>query len=114
MNPIALKKRIEIFCENKREYQIIESKEFGNVIMAEIGATMVGSIVHTIHGIRAVKGDESGYFQFGGSSIILLFKPGEIKIDADIIKDTQRHLETSVKVGEPVASINGYPEKIRQ
>ena len=45
--------------------------------MAEIGATMEGSIVHTFQGNVAVKGDESGYFQFGGSSIILLFQHGK-------------------------------------
>ena len=104
VNPIAIRERIKIYCENKREYQTIDSKEFGNVIMVEIGATMVGSIVQTFHGTIAIKGDESGYFQFGGSSIILLFKPGAIKIDTDLLKDTQHHLETSVKVGEHVAT----------
>lgn len=104
VSPIALKKRIKIFCENKREYQIIDSHLFGNVIMAEIGATMVGSIVHTFHGPVAIKGVESGYFQFGGSSIILLFQPGEIKIDADLLKNTRNHLETSIKMGEHVAT----------
>lgn len=103
VNPIALRKRIKIFCENKREYQTIDSPVFGHVIMAEVGATMVGSIVHTFHGKEAVKGTESGYFQFGGSSIILLFQPGEIRIDADLLKDTGNHLETSVKMGEHVA-----------
>lgn len=104
VNPIALRKRIKIFCENKREYQIIKSPVFGNVIMAEIGATMVGSIVQTFHGAMANKGAESGYFEFGGSSIILLFQPGEIKIDSDLLKDTRNHLETSIKVGEHVAT----------
>jgi phosphatidylserine decarboxylase len=106
VNPIALRKRIKIFCENKREYQIIKSPVFGNVIMVEIGATMVGSIVHTFHGKMAVKGDESGYFQFGGSSIILLFQPGKIKIDSDLLNDTQKHLETSVRVGQHVAMMD--------
>jgi phosphatidylserine decarboxylase len=104
VNPIALRKRISIFCENKREYQTIDSPAFGNVIMAEIGATMVGSIIHTFLGNEAVKGDESGYFQFGGSSIILLFQHGKIEIDPDLIRNTQDHLETSVKMGEHVAT----------
>ncbi|MBE0652008.1 MAG: phosphatidylserine decarboxylase [Bacteroidales bacterium] len=104
VNPIALRQRIKIFCENKREYQTINNPVFGNVIMAEIGATMVGSIVQTFHGNEAVKGAESGYFQFGGSSIILLFQPGKIKIDPDLIRNTQDHLETSIEMGEHVAT----------
>ena len=104
VNPIALRKRIRIFCENKREYQTINSPVFGHVIMAEIGATMVGSIVYTFQGSEAVKGAESGYFQFGGSSIILLFQPGKIKIDPYLIRNTEDHLETSIEMGEQVGT----------
>ncbi|OQX74349.1 MAG: phosphatidylserine decarboxylase, partial [Bacteroidetes bacterium 4484_249] len=78
VNPIAVKKIIEIFCLNKREYVTISTSEFGDVIMAEIGATMVGSIIQTYNSDIAVKGEEKGYFKFGGSSIVLLFKKGKI------------------------------------
>ncbi len=105
VNPIALRKRIRIFCENKREYQTIDSPVFGQVIMAEIGATLVGSIIHTFQGTKAIKGGESGYFQFGGSSILLLFQPGRIQIDPDLIRNTKDHLETSVDMGEQVATL---------
>ena len=106
VNPIALRKRIKIFCENKRDYQTIDSPVDGNVVMAEIGATMVGSIVHTFQGTIAMKGAESGYFQFGGSSIILLFKSGKIRIDNDLLKNTKSGLETEIKIGQWVASLN--------
>ena len=106
VNPIAIKKDIWIFFENKRQYQIIHSKLFGNVVMSEIGATMVGSMVQTHQGTQAVKGEEDGYFQFGGSSVILLFERGKINIDTDLLKNTKSHLETSVKMGEHVATLN--------
>lgn len=106
VSPIALRKRIKIFCENEREYQSISTTRFGNVIMAEIGATMVGSIIQTYKGNIAVKGAEKGYFQFGGSSIILLFQPGKIKIDADLLKNTRNHLETEIKMGERIGVLN--------
>ncbi len=102
VNPIALRQDIRIFCENKREYQIIHSKKFGPVLMSEIGATFVGSIIRTHRGDTEVKGGEAGYFKFGGSSIILLFKKGKIKIDADLLKDTRNHLETQVRMGEHI------------
>jgi len=102
VNPIALQQDIRIFCENKREYQMISSKKFGHVLMAEIGATFVGSIVQTHRGDTAVKGGEAGYFKFGGSSVILLFQKGKISIDTDLLENTRHHLETQVKMGEPV------------
>jgi phosphatidylserine decarboxylase len=104
VNPIALRQDIRIFCENKREYQIIDSKKFGNVIMSEIGATFVGSIIQTHRGDTAVKGEEAGYFKFGGSSIILLFQKGKITIDADLLRNTRNHLETQVRMGEHIGT----------
>ncbi len=106
VNPIALRQDIRIFCENKREYHIIHSKKFGPVLMSEIGATFVGSIIRTHRGDTAVKGGEAGYFKFGGSSIILLFKKGKITIDADLLRNTRNHLESQVLMGEHIAVAN--------
>ena len=104
VNPIALRQDIRIFCENKRGYQIISSKKFGTVLMSEIGATFVGSIIQTHRGDTAIKGGEAGYFKFGGSSIILLFRKGKINIDADLLRNTRNHLETQVRMGEHVGT----------
>lgn len=104
VNPIALRQDIRIFCENKREYQIISTKKFGHVLMSEIGATFVGSIILDHHGDTAIKGEEDGYFKFGGSSIILLFRKGKINIDADLLRNTRHHLETQVLMGEHIAT----------
>jgi len=103
VSPLAIKQRIKIFCENKRQYDIITTHNFGPVLMAEIGATMVGSMVQTFTGNTAIKGDEKGYFKFGGSSVILLFRKGKIKIDPDLLQNTQNRLETQVKLGERIA-----------
>ncbi|MCB0804714.1 MAG: phosphatidylserine decarboxylase [Bacteroidales bacterium] len=102
VNPIAIRKMIEIFCENKREYVIISNPGFGDVIMAEVGATLVGSIIQTYSGDRAIKGEEKGYFKFGGSTVLLLFKKDEIEIDPDLLINSQNQLETSVVMGEKV------------
>ena len=103
VNPIALRKRLDVFCENKREYVLISTHEFGDVIMAEVGATMVGSIIQTYEGSQAIKGEEKGYFKFGGSSVVLLFEKGKVRIDKDLLENTQNHLETEVKMGERIA-----------
>ncbi len=103
VSPHAVKNKIRIFCENKRMFTLIKTELFGDVLMSEIGATMVGTIIQTYTGDTAVKGAEKGYFKFGGSSIILLFEKNRVKIDEDLLINTSQGYETSVKVGEHVA-----------
>jgi len=106
VSPISIKKKVKTFYQNKREYTIIRSKLFGDVIMAEIGATLVGSIKQTFTPHQTYKkGDEKGYFEYGGSSVILLFKANTINIDEDLIHNTQLSYETKVQLGEKIASI---------
>lgn len=102
VNPIALRKKAEILCLNKREYTVISNPLFGDVIMAEVGATMVGSIKQTYEGNFAHKGEEKGYFEFGGSTVVLLFEEGEIDIDDDLLINTTRGYETTVNMGERI------------
>ncbi len=105
VNPFALRKKAEIFCLNKREYTIVSNPMFGDVVMAEVGATMVGSIVQTFKGSTVNKGDEKGYFKFGGSTVLLLFEKGKIQIDEDIIINTAKGFETTVKMGERIGEV---------
>jgi phosphatidylserine decarboxylase len=102
VNPLALRKIIEIFCLNKREFIIISNPLFGDVVMTEIGATMVGSIIQTYTGNFVKKGEEKGYFKFGGSSIVLLFEKNKIRIDDDLLINTLKGYETAIKEGERI------------
>lgn len=104
VNPFALRKKAEIFCLNKREYTILSNPLFGDVIMAEVGATMVGSIVQTYKGSSVKKGEEKGYFKFGGSTIVLLFEKSKIFVDKDLLINTAKGYETAVKMGERIGS----------
>ena len=73
----------------------IASPEFGSVLMVEIGATSVGTIHQTYPPDQPVrKGDEKGYFSFGGSCVVLLFEEGRMTFDADLIQNTERGYET--------------------
>ncbi len=102
VNPLALGKIIEIFCLNKREFIIISNPLFGDVVMAEVGATMVGSIIQTYTGNFVKKGEEKGYFKFGGSSVVLLFEKNKIRIDDDLLINTLKGYETAIKEGERI------------
>lgn len=105
VSPYAVKQNIDIYFNNKRSYSVIESEKFGKVVMAEIGATMVGSIIQTYKKVSQVKkGDEKGYFEFGGSTTILFFEKGKVQIDEDILKNSKNALETSVLMGEKIGN----------
>jgi phosphatidylserine decarboxylase len=90
VNPLAIKQNIHIFSMNKRVVTELDSPEFGKVLYIEIGATNVGTINQTFEAnFPYQKGDEKGYFSFGGSSLIILFEPNKIQLDADLTKQSQ-------------------------
>lgn len=101
VNPIALRKKIEILAENKRAYTEIDSAEFGKVLMFEVGATCVGSFEYTFSpGVPMQKGAEKGYFKFGGSETITLFQPGRIKLAEDLIENSRGGRELYARMGD--------------
>lgn len=103
VSPLALNKGLRIFCENQREFCTLSTAKYGDVLLAEVGAAMVGSIIQTYQPGEVQKGDEKGYFAFGGSSLVLVFEKGKIRFDDDLISNTQKGLETSIKMGENIA-----------
>jgi phosphatidylserine decarboxylase len=101
VNPIALKRNIAILSENKRVITELKTQEFGKVQYIEVGATHVGSIQQTFTpGKTYAKGDEKGYFSFGGSCLILLFEPGAILFDQDLIDVSQKKMEVRAFFGQ--------------
>lgn len=105
VNPIALQTVPKLFCENKREWSLFKSENFGDILHIEVGATCVGSIIQTYSpNIRVNKGDEKGYFKFGGSTTILFFQKDRIKIAADILEQSELGFECKVIFGENIGT----------
>lgn len=103
VSPLALRKSLEIFCQNKRELCTLETKEYGDILIADVGATMVGSIFQTYEPNSQVeKGQEKGYFAFGGSTLVLMFEKGKITFSPDLLENTKNGFETAVKMGETI------------
>ncbi|WZL75056.1 phosphatidylserine decarboxylase [Clostridiaceae bacterium 35-E11] len=101
VNPMALGKLTDIYCRNKREITFFRSDHFGEIVFVEVGATCVGSIIQTyIPDKHVKKGGEKGYFKFGGSTVILFLKKNKVKIDEDIVYNTQKGIETKANMGE--------------
>jgi phosphatidylserine decarboxylase len=105
VNPIALKSISKLFCENKREWSLFKSDNFKDVLHIEVGATCVGSILQTYSSnIHVNKGDEKGYFKFGGSTTILFFEKNSVKISNDILEQSNLGFECKVQFGESIGT----------
>ncbi len=103
VNPIALSSVNTLLSRNYRELTVLHTENFGKVLHFEVGALMVGKIIQHEHKSASfTKGDEKGWFEFGGSTIVQIFKKNIVKPDADILEHTENHIETMVKMGEQV------------
>ncbi|MBI3759968.1 MAG: phosphatidylserine decarboxylase [Deltaproteobacteria bacterium] len=101
VNPLAIWKQLPVFSENQREYCVLKTHNFGDVVQVDVGATSVGRIVQRQRqGGPCQRGAEKGYFEFGGSTSILLFKAGVVQLDDDIAEYSAKGIETIVRLGE--------------
>lgn len=105
VNPIACE-HYDIYKENSRECTILYTENFGKVMQIEVGALMVGRIINYDQVSCIQKGSEKGRFEFGGSTICLLFEKDAVEIDADLIRNTEDGFETAVKMGERIGLSN--------
>jgi phosphatidylserine decarboxylase len=70
------------------------------MIQIEVGAMLVGRIKNA-NKTTFKKGEEKGYFDFGGSTVVLLVNK-DIKIDDDILAQSAKGIETKVSYGERI------------
>jgi phosphatidylserine decarboxylase len=109
VNPLALRDRLGILWENKRFVTEIDTEEAGKVLVLEIGATNVGSVNLTYVPTRPVKkGEEKGYFAFGGSATFTIFEPGRVKLADDLLEHSAQQRELYAKVGDSMGKIIAY------
>lgn len=107
VNPLALKFKEDIFIKNERRVSILETKNFGKLAYIEVGAVMVGKIVQSHDENKSFRrGQEKGYFLFGGSTVIVLGEPGLWSPSEDILENTAKGIETYIKLGESIANKN--------
>lgn len=101
VRPIALR-HFNIYKENSREYTILHTKNFDDIIEVEVGAILVGKINNKHGEYTYSKGEEKGMFEFGGSTICLLVKEDIVDFDEDIINNSLSDIETKVYIGEKI------------
>lgn len=102
VNPAA-NDALPIYKENAREYTLLKTEKFGTVLMMEVGAMMVGKITnHERKAAVVKKGQEKGYFEFGGSTVVLLLQHGHVRLDYDLVENSENGYETIVRMGERI------------
>ena len=101
VNPIA-NDHYPIYKENCREYSVLHTDLFGDIVMMEVGALLVGRIVNHHEEAAVLRGQEKGYFQFGGSTVVLLIQPHKALIDPDLLENSRLNIETVVRMGEKI------------
>ncbi|GAA6061065.1 hypothetical protein JCM10212_000108 [Sporobolomyces blumeae] len=99
VNAMAIRSPLSVYTENVRLVSEIASPVFGKVMNVWVGAMMVASINQTVHeGDEVKRGDEVGYFAFGGSTIVVVFPPNTVVFDSDLLENSRHAIETLVRV----------------
>jgi phosphatidylserine decarboxylase len=101
VRPIAVE-RYRVYAQNSREYTVMKTKNFGLAVQMEVGALFIGRIVNYAAKGEFKRGEEKGLFEFGGSTIVVLFQKDAVVIDEVIWENTRQGKETLVRLGERV------------
>lgn len=101
VRPIS--KDYKVFSRNFREVSLLQTAHLGIAAQIEVGALLVGKI-RNYDRTEFKKNEEKGFFEFGGSTIIILLNK-EILFDSDIAEMNGLGIETKVFAGERVALI---------
>ncbi|GAA5911219.1 hypothetical protein JCM5296_001323 [Sporobolomyces johnsonii] len=110
---IVRDKRFDPLAENKRDITVLSAIRAPDhhvpVAFCQIGALLVASIRQTVTpGDVVHRGDELGYFAYGGSTIVLVAPHDSIRWDKDILQNSAGEnaegvqIETLVKMGERI------------
>lgn len=101
VNPISCE-RYQVYKTNSREYTLLHTDHFGDVVQMEVGALLVGRIVNYHQEHAFTRGEEKGRFEFGGSTIVLLFEKGKVVFPEELYQYSCRGFERVVKMGEKI------------
>ncbi|MCL2697038.1 MAG: phosphatidylserine decarboxylase [Oscillospiraceae bacterium] len=111
VNPLAVGRIARLYCRNKRAVFSVSTENFGDVILVEVGATFVGSIVHCFEGGQTVsRGQQASYFLPGGSLVLMFFKKDTLVPDGEILAQTEKGFESKISAGEPLGTNFENPE----
>jgi len=104
VNPVSAKNFDDLYLKNHRCVNILQTQNFGLIAYIEVGALCVGKIVHSNQSRFFKRGEEKGYFLFGGSSIVILGQKNKWDPCERIQKETVNGYETLIQLGVTLAN----------
>jgi phosphatidylserine decarboxylase len=104
--PYARRRLVPFYTENHRMVTPFDSDHFGAMAIVEVGALTVGSIRQVCRpGARVRRGERKAAFEPGGSTVVLLFRPGAVELDADLVDWSRREVEVHVRMGDSLGRV---------
>ena len=106
VNPVALLAKPDVFLINERQVALLEGAPYGQMAMIEVGALGVGRMVQSAYSekgpfpVKFDKGQEKGYFLFGGSTVIWILPKGKLSLSQDLKENSLNGIETWVPLGD--------------
>ena len=101
VSPYCLRRKLSWLWTNKRELTLLQTESVGQVAILAVGATGVGAMHYTFEPGRPVqKGEEMGFFSFGGSTVMCFFEPGRVQFAADLLEQTALGHELYARQGD--------------
>ena len=101
----SISEKYNVFSRNCRVVNEFQTESLGDVAQVEVGALLVGCVQNYNKSVF-IKGEEKGYFEYGGSTVVVLLQEGVVTIDADIIEQSNKDIEVKVSVGEQIGICN--------
>jgi len=93
-----------VYTKNRRSWTLLKTENFGTVAQIEVGAFSVGGIVNLHADYEFKKGEEKGYFDLHGSTIVLLFQPETITLLPEVLSAEKENREYKVKAGQHIGT----------
>jgi phosphatidylserine decarboxylase len=112
LNWKALRAKPDILFRNERSIHFLGTQNFGNLAFVEVGAMTVGRILQ-IHPLDQPfrRGEEKSLFTFGGSAVVVFGERGRWRPCDDVLKNTQKGVETLVRLGDTIAAASGVSQR---
>ncbi len=109
VSPLSLAAGSDVFGGNHREWTVLATEHFGAVLQVEVAALTVNTIVQRHpRGGAFLRGEEKGYFSYG-STLVLVFQPGRIQLDEDIVAYSATGIECAVRCGSAIGVMGDSP-----
>ncbi len=106
VSPAVFQAGVQPLEVNERHILSVQYDKAHMVAVALVGALFVGSIVETYRPKAYYqKGDEMGYFEFGGSTMVLFFQKDTIEVVPEIVAASAKGQEVPVRMGEAIGHV---------